>query len=113
MVFTVETGKRLIRSPSTKGSSRVELISDAFPFGRLWDDTPDQRNGLLMRCSCPHDAVIHIYNDAGNLIETHEHTGDFMRPNSYWLGSQLYRKPYASAQCVRAVGDSSTLTMIK
>jgi hypothetical protein len=28
-------------------------------------------------------------------------------------GSQLYRKPYANAQCVRAAGDSSTLTMIK
>jgi hypothetical protein len=25
----------------------------------------------------------------------------------------FYRKPYASAQCVRAAGDSSTLTMIK
>jgi hypothetical protein len=32
---------------------------------------------------------------------------------SYRLGSQLYRKPYASAQFVRAAGDSSTLTMIK
>jgi hypothetical protein len=35
------------------------------------------------------------------------------RPYSYRLGSQLYRKPYTSAQCVRAAGDSSTLTMIK
>jgi hypothetical protein len=24
-----------------------------------------------------HDAVIHVYDEAGNLIETHEHTGDF------------------------------------
>src|SRR5436189_436481 len=36
-----------------------------------------------------------------------------LRPCSYRLGRQLYRKPYASAQCVRAAGDSSTLTMIK
>jgi hypothetical protein len=24
-----------------------------------------------------HDAVIRVYDDAGNLIETHEHKGDF------------------------------------
>ena len=24
-----------------------------------------------------HDAVIHVYDDAGNVIETHEHKGDF------------------------------------
>jgi hypothetical protein len=24
-----------------------------------------------------HDAVIRVYNETGNLIETHEHAGDF------------------------------------
>jgi hypothetical protein len=24
-----------------------------------------------------HDAVIRVYDEAGNLIETHEHTGEF------------------------------------
>jgi hypothetical protein len=24
-----------------------------------------------------HDAVIRVYDDAGNVIETHEHKGDF------------------------------------
>jgi hypothetical protein len=24
-----------------------------------------------------HDAVVRVYDDAGNVIETHEHTGDF------------------------------------
>jgi hypothetical protein len=27
--------------------------------------------------SCPHDAVIRVYDEAGNVIETHEHTGEF------------------------------------
>ena len=27
--------------------------------------------------SCSHDAVIRVYDAAGNVIETHEHTGDF------------------------------------
>jgi hypothetical protein len=26
-----------------------------------------------------HDAVIRVYDDAGNVIETHEHAGDFQR----------------------------------
>ena len=27
-----------------------------------------------------HDAVIRVYNAAGNVIETHEHAGDFKEP---------------------------------
>jgi hypothetical protein len=27
-----------------------------------------------------HDAVIRIYDGAGNVIETHEHAGDFKEP---------------------------------
>jgi hypothetical protein len=30
--------------------------------------------------SRPHDAVIGVYDDAGNVIETHEHKGDFKEP---------------------------------
>jgi hypothetical protein len=27
-----------------------------------------------------HDAVIRVYDEAGNIIETHEHKGDFKEP---------------------------------
>jgi hypothetical protein len=27
-----------------------------------------------------HDAVIRVYDDVGNVIETHEHKGDFKEP---------------------------------
>jgi len=27
-----------------------------------------------------HDAVIRVYDDAGNVIEAHEHAGDFNEP---------------------------------
>jgi hypothetical protein len=27
-----------------------------------------------------HDAVIRVYGEAGNVIETHEHKGDFEEP---------------------------------
>ena len=28
----------------------------------------------------PHDAVICVYNEAGNVIEGHEHAGEFRKP---------------------------------
>jgi hypothetical protein len=63
-----------------KDKRGVDLISDALPFGRLWYDGPNAVSnavGYAMHDSRSHDAVIHVYDDAGNVIETHEHTGDF------------------------------------
>ena len=55
----------------------VDLISDALPFGRLGYDTPDNAIGYAMHSSRSHDAVIRVYDAAGNVIETHHHAGDF------------------------------------
>jgi hypothetical protein len=57
----------------------VDLISDALPFGRLWyGDANAVANaiGYAQFYSRSHDAVIRVYDDAGNVIETHEHKGD-------------------------------------
>ena len=58
----------------------VDLISDVLPFGRLWHDTPDHAIGYAIHSSRSHDAVIRVYDAAGNVIETHEHKGDFREP---------------------------------
>ena len=50
------------------------------PFGRLRYDTPDNAIGYAMHSSRSHDAVIRVYDDAGNVIETPEHRGDFNEP---------------------------------
>ena len=55
----------------------VNLISDVLPFGRLWYDTPDNAIGYAMHSSRSHHAVIRVYDDAGKVIEGHEHKGDF------------------------------------
>ena len=55
----------------------VDLISDALPFGWLWYDTPDNAIGYAMHSSRSHDAVIRVYDDTGNVIETREHKGEF------------------------------------
>ena len=55
----------------------VDLISDALPFGGLWYTKPDDAVSCETFFSCSHDAVISIYDDVGNVIETHQHAGDF------------------------------------
>jgi hypothetical protein len=58
----------------------VDLISDALPFGRLWYDGPNAASnaiGYASQYSRSHDAVVRVYNAAGNVIETHEHAGEF------------------------------------
>jgi hypothetical protein len=58
----------------------VNLISDALPFGRLWYGEPKAASnaiGYAQHRSRSHRAVIRVYDEAGNVIETHEHAGDF------------------------------------
>jgi hypothetical protein len=63
-----------------KDKRGVNLISDALSFGRLWYGEPDAISNAVVYAkfySRSHDAVIRVYDDAGNVIETHEHAGDF------------------------------------
>jgi len=58
----------------------VHLISDALPFGRLWHCDPNAISnaiGYAGHYIRSHDAVIRVYDGAGNVIETHEHKGEF------------------------------------
>jgi hypothetical protein len=54
----------------------VDLISDALPFGRLWHGKPSAIGYAKFR-SRSHRAVTRVYDEAGSVIESHEHTGDF------------------------------------
>ena len=63
-----------------KDKRGVELISDALPFDRLWYSEPNAVTnaiGYAKHRSRSHDAVIRVYDESGNVIETHEHAGDF------------------------------------
>ena len=56
------------------------LISDVLPFGVLWYNGPNAAAnaiGYAMHRSRSHDAVIRVYDAAGNVKETHQHKGDF------------------------------------
>ena len=63
-----------------KDKRGVDLISDVLPFGRLWyGDANAVTNaiGYAEHFSRSHAAVIRVYDDAGNVIETYQHKGDF------------------------------------
>ena len=61
----------------------VDLISDVLPFGALWYGNPDAIANAISYAkfySRSHDVVIRVYDDAGNVIDTHEHASDFKEP---------------------------------
>jgi len=61
----------------------VDLISDALPFGRLWYSEPNAISNAIdyaKHRTRSHGAVIRVYDELGNVIETHEHAGNFKEP---------------------------------
>ena len=55
-----------------KDKRGVDLISDALPFGRLWYGEPNAASnavGYAKLSSRSQDAVIRVYDEAGNVIE--------------------------------------------
>jgi hypothetical protein len=56
------------------------IIKSWHPFGRLSYGKADAIANAINYAkffSRSHDAVIRVYGEAGNVIETHEHAGDF------------------------------------
>jgi hypothetical protein len=73
VVHTYEVRPR----PDKRG---VDLISDVLPLGRPWYGEPNTVTnviGYTQHFSRSQDTVIRVYDDDGNVIETHEHKGDF------------------------------------
>jgi hypothetical protein len=60
-----------------KDKRGFDLISDALPFGRLWYLKVGDVIAHAKHRSRSHDAVISVYDEAGNLLEIHRHKGGF------------------------------------
>ncbi len=69
-----------VRPP--KDHRGVELISDALPFGGCGtaNQTQPATQSVTQSFHRSHDAVIRVYDEAANVIDTHEHAGDFKEP---------------------------------
>jgi hypothetical protein len=67
-----------------KDDCGVNLISDVLPLRcAVLSGAPDAINNAIDYAkffSRSHDAVIRVYDEAGNVVETHEHAGDFKEP---------------------------------
>ena len=55
----------------------VDLISEVLPFSRLWCTKPDDAVSYAKFFSRSNNVVIRVYDGAGNVIEAHEHAGEF------------------------------------
>jgi len=63
-----------------KDKRGVDLISDVLPLGAFWYGEPDAISnavGYAKFFSRSHPVVIRVFDESGNVIETHEHAGDF------------------------------------
>jgi hypothetical protein len=63
-----------------KDKHGTDLISNTLPFGRLWYGEPNAISnavGYAKFYSRSHDCLIRVLDKAGNVLETHDHSGDF------------------------------------
>jgi hypothetical protein len=77
------TSRHVYEVRPRKDHRGVDLISDALPFGRLWYGEPNAISNAIdyaKHRSRSHHAVIRVYDEAGNMIQTHDHKGDFKEP---------------------------------
>ena len=63
----------------------VDLISDRFRYGPIWYAGPDAVRRAVAYAqyrslSHSHRAIIRVFYEAGNVIGTHEHAGEFKEP---------------------------------
>jgi hypothetical protein len=59
------------------------LITNVLPFGRLCYGEPNAVSNAVDYAeflSRSHDALIRVYDDAGNVVESQEHVGEFKEP---------------------------------
>jgi hypothetical protein len=74
---TIRTDVYEIRPCADKDG--VDLVSDALPYSPMWYRGPKAITDAIDHArffSRSHDAVVHIYDKSGNVIETHEHSGN-------------------------------------
>jgi hypothetical protein len=68
------------RCAQAKAGPDWARISDALPFGRLWYDGPNAITNAIgygKFYSRSHDALIHVYDEGGDVIAMHEQAGEF------------------------------------
>jgi hypothetical protein len=82
------SSRNAVSFSSARTTRRFPSPRCALPFGRLWYGEPDAISNAIDYAkfySCSHDAVIRIYDEAGNVITTHEQNEQFQRAVKFSL----------------------------
>jgi hypothetical protein len=74
MLASPRTCAQRSRIPSSQGGQILSRPLETRPRQKR---TPNNAIGCAKFRSRSHDAVIRIYDESGNVIETYEHKGDF------------------------------------
>ena len=72
--------KTIFEISRRRAMAGFRFVCDALPFGRLWYGEPNavsNANNNAKFFSRSHDAVIRVCDAARNVIQTHQHKGDF------------------------------------
>jgi hypothetical protein len=76
---TTNSSEHVYEVRARKDRRGFDLISDGLPFGRLWYRRARRQSamriGYATFFSRSHDAVIRVYDEASNVIETRQHAG--------------------------------------
>jgi len=80
---TMTSSQHIYEVRPRKDKRGVNLISDALPYSPLWYAGPNAISNATSFAkfnSRSHDAVIRVYDEAGNVIEIHEQADEFREP---------------------------------
>jgi hypothetical protein len=90
-----------------------DLISDALPYSPLWYRGPEAIRDAIDYAKFfnrSHDAVIRVYDNAGNVIQTHYHEGEFK--SGELLLSSHRSSPKVNPRDSAFTGDHETRKLI-
>src|SRR5437762_14228534 len=97
---TIRTDVYEIRPRADKDG--VDLVSDALPYSPMWYRGPKAITDAIDHAqlfSRSHDAVEHIYDDAGNVIETHQHPAASRDGRAYRHCHSVFKFVFGLAVC--------------
>ena len=87
---------------------RVDLISDALPYRPIWYRGPNAVRNAIDSAkfrSRSHRAVIRVYDESGNVMETHEHAGAFKELSASKQKAATRRSVTADCEMLRERGS--------
>ncbi len=85
-VLTMFKGQHVYEVRPRKDRRGFDLMSDVLPFGRLWYG---RRNAVSNAIGRSQDAVIRVYDEAGNVIETHDQAA-ISRSGGFCQGAEIF-----------------------